>query len=176
MSSLQPAKIRPEQPHASIAYGAALLAKQFHGTKKTAAPPLKQQVTSNELGLRVFDPKERKPVFHAMIEKNVPVPTTAKQTFYTQQADQTSLSIELLQRKDPFTPPETLGQFTFGPIRRPESGHPVSIEMGYDGTGRVTVTAADGRTGESVAREFSKQAEADLTSMYSRLQKLQVRA
>ena len=43
-----------------------------------------------------------------MIEKNVPVPTTAKQTFYTQKADQTSLSIELLQRKDPFTPPETL--------------------------------------------------------------------
>jgi molecular chaperone DnaK len=176
ISALQPAKIRREQPHASIAYGAALLAEQFYGDKKTAAPPLKQQVTSNELGLRVFDPKERKPVFHAMIEKNVPVPTTAKQTFYTQKADQTSLSIELLQRKDPFTPPETLGQFTFGPIRRPEAGHPVSIEMGYDGTGRVTVTAADGRTGESVAREFSKQAEADLTAMYARLQKLPVRA
>ncbi len=176
MSGLQPARIRREQPHASIAYGAALLAEQFFGQKKTAAPPLKQQVTSNELGLRVFDPKERKAVFHAMIEKNVPVPTTAKQTFYTQKADQTSLSIELLQRKDPFTPPETLGQFTFGPIRRPESGHPVSIEMGYDGTGRVSVTASDGRTGESVAREFSKQAEADLSSMYARLQKLPLKA
>jgi molecular chaperone DnaK len=176
MSALQPARIRREQPHASIAYGAALLAEQFYGDKKTAAPPLKQQVTSNELGLRVFDPKERKPVFHAMIEKNVPVPCTAKQTFYTQKADQTSLSIELLQRKDPFTPPETLGQFTFGPIRRPEAGHPVAIEMGYDGTGRVTVTATDGRTGESVAREFSKQAEADLTAMYARLQKLPLRA
>lgn len=176
MSALQPARIRREQPHASIAYGAALLAEQFHGTKKTAAPPLKQQVTSNELGLRVFDPKERKPVFHAMIEKNMPVPTTAKQTFYTQKAGQSSLSIELLQRKDPFTPPETLGQFTFGPIRRPEAQHPVSIELGYDGAGRVTVTAADGRTGESVAREFSKQAEADLSVMYAHLQKLPVRA
>ena len=176
MCSLQPAKIRREQPHASIAYGAALLAEQFYGDKKTAAPPLRQQVTSNELGLRVFDTKERKPVFHAMIEKNVPVPTTAKQTFYTQKADQVSLSIELLQRKDPFTPPETLGQFSFGPIRRPELGHPVAIELGYDGTGRVNVTATDGRTGESVAREFSKQAEADLTAMYSRLQKLVVKA
>jgi hypothetical protein len=38
------------------------------------------------------------------------------------------------------------------------------------------VTAADGRTGESVAREFSKQAEADLTAMYAHLQKLPVRA
>jgi molecular chaperone DnaK len=176
MSGLQPARIRREQPHASIAYGAALLAEQFHGSKKTAAPPLKQQVTSNELGLRVFDPKERKPVFHAMIEKNVPVPVTAKQTFYTQKAEQTSLSIELLQRKDPFTPPETLGQFTFGPIRRPEAGHPVSLEMGYDGTGRVTVTATDGRSGESVAREFSKQGEADLTEAYAVLQKLPLRA
>jgi molecular chaperone DnaK len=176
MSGLQPARVRREQPHASIAYGAALLAEQFYGKKQTAAPPLKQQVTSNELGLRVFDPKERKAVFHAMIEKNVPVPTSAKQTFYTQKADQNSLSIELLQRKDPYTPPETLGQFTFGPIRRPQAGHPVAIEMGYDGTGRVTVTASDGRTGESVAREFSKQAEADLTAMYVQLQKLTVRA
>ena len=176
MSSLQPARIRREQPHASIAYGAALLAEQLYGQKKTAAPPLRQQVTSNELGLRVFDPKERKATFHAMIEKNVPVPCTAKQTFYTQKADQTSLTIELLQRKDPFTPPEPLGQFTFGPIRRPEMNHPVAIEMGYDGTGRVKVTATDGRTGESVAREFSKQAEADLTAMYARLQTLPLRA
>jgi hypothetical protein len=47
--------------------------------------------------------------------------------------------------------------------------------MGYDGTGRVAVTATDGRTSESVAREFSKQAEADLTSMYAQLQKFVVR-
>lgn len=176
MSGLQPARIRREQPHASVAYGAALLAEQLYGNRQTAAPPLKQQVTSNELGLRIFDPKERKPAFHAMIEKNVPVPVTARQTFYTQKADQTSLSIELLQRKDPFTPPETLGQFTFGPIRRPEAGHPVSVELGYDGVGRVTVTATDGRTGESVAREFSQQAEADLTDAYTLLQALTLRA
>lgn len=86
MSGLQPARIRREQPHASVAYGAALLAEQLYGNRQTAAPPLKQQVTSNELGLRIFDPKERKPAFHAMIEKNVPVPVTARQTFYTQKA------------------------------------------------------------------------------------------
>lgn len=176
MSGLQPARIRREQPHASIAYGAALLAEQFHGSRRTAAPPLKQQVTSNELGLRVFDPKERKPVFHAMIEKNVPVPVTAKQTFYTQKAEQPSLSIELLQRKDPFTPPETLGQFTFGPLRRAEAGHPVMIELGYDGTGRVSVTATDGRSGESVAREFARQAEADLAAAYQQVRALPLRA
>jgi molecular chaperone DnaK len=176
MSGLQPGRIRREQPHASIAYGAALLAEQFHGQKKTAAPPLKQLVTSNELGLRVFDLKERKPVFHPMIDKNVPVPASIKQTFYTQKADQTSLTIELLQRKDPFTPPETLGQFAFGPLRKPERGHPVAIELGYDGTGRVAVTATDGRTGESVAREFSKQAEADLSAMLLRFQGLSIKA
>lgn len=176
MSGLQPARVRREQPHASVAYGAALLAEQFYGQKKTAAPPLRQQVTSNELGVRVFDPQQRKPVFHAMIEKNVPVPVTAKQTFYTQSADQKSVTIELLQRKDPFTPPEALGKFTFGPLRRPATGHPVNLEIGYDGTGRVTVTATDGRTGDAVERQFSQQAEADLTAMYHRLQGLVVRA
>lgn len=176
MSGLPPAKVRREQPHASIAYGAALLAEQFHGQKKTAAPPLKQQVTSNELGLRIFDPKERKAVFHAMIEKNVPVPATAKETFHTQNANQPSLSVEVLQRKDPFTPPETLGQFTFGPLPQTAPGHPVAIEMGYDGTGRVQVTAVDGRTGQTVERQFSRQQEADLGATYAHLQTLVVRS
>jgi molecular chaperone DnaK (HSP70) len=111
-----------------------------------------------------------------MIEKNAPVPASVKQTFYTQKAEQTSLTIELLQRKDPFTPPETLGQFAFGPLRKPEASHPIVIELGYDGTGRVAVTATDGRTGESVAREFSKQAEADLSAMFLRLQALAIKA
>ena len=175
MSGLQPGRIRLEQPHASIAYGAALLAEQFYGDKKTAAPPLKQMVTSNELGIRVFDPKERKPIFHTMLEKNIPVPASIRQIFYTQKPGQTSLTVELLQRKDPFTPAEPLGQFAFGPLRNPEPNHPVAIELGYDGTGRVAVTASDGRTGESVAREFSKQAEADLGAMFVRLQGLPVR-
>jgi len=65
---------------------------------------------------------------------------------------------------------------TSGDALRPEMNHPVAIEMGYDGTGRVTVTATDGKTGESVAREFSKQAEADLTAMYAHLKKLTLRA
>lgn len=175
MSGLQPGRVRRDQPHASIAYGAALLAEQFHGRKKTAAPPLRQQVTSNELGLRVFDPRERKTAFHPMIEKNVPVPASVRQTLYTQSGDQASLTIELLQRKDPFTPPETLGQFAFGPLRQAEAGHPVNIELGYDGTGRVKVTATDGRTGATLEREFSRQDEADLSSMFLLLQSLPVR-
>ena len=35
---------------------------------------------------------------------------------------------------------------------------------------------ADGRTGEAVAREFSKQAEADLTALYARVAALPLRA
>ena len=40
----------------------------------------------------------------------------------------------------------------------------------------VSVTATDGRTGESVARDFSRQGDTDLTDRYTHLQKLALRA
>ncbi|MGB0370425.1 MAG: Hsp70 family protein [Opitutales bacterium] len=175
MSGLSADRIKRVQPHASVAYGAALLAEQLHGQKKTAAPPLKQMVTSNELGIRIFDRKQNKPIFHPMIEKNVPVPTDCSTTVYTQDGTQDTLSLEILQRKDPFSSPESLGKFSFGPIRSPEINYPVEIKMGYDDTGRVTVHARDGKTGASVERQFSQNGSADLSDAYSQLQALKLK-
>ena len=63
----------------------------------------------------------------------------------------------------------------FGPIRKPEKNYPVEVHMGYDDAGRVTVTARDGRTGESVEQQFSKNGDSDLSDTYKRLQQVQVK-
>ncbi|PXA03502.1 hypothetical protein DDZ13_10985 [Coraliomargarita sinensis] len=175
MSGLPATRIRRKQPHASVAFGAALLAEQLYGDKQTAAPPLKQIVTSNELGIRVFDSEKKKIIFHPMIEKNVPVPTSFKQTVYTRKDEQTTVSLEILQRKDPYTPAESLGSFDFGPIQKPEKNYPVQVHMGYDDAGRVTVIAKDGRTGESVEQQFSKGSDSDLSDTYKFMQQIQIK-
>lgn len=176
MSGLPPHAIKRDQPHASVAYGAALLAEQFYGTKETVAPPLKQMVTSNELGMRVFDREKKKAVFHAMIDKNEPLPVSFKQTFFTQKDEQRNVELEILQRKDEFTAPETLGKFKFGPIRKPENGYPIEIMLGYDETGRVKITAKDNRTGETMEQEMTDEEASDLNRVYQLLESLVIRS
>ncbi len=176
MSGLPKTRVRRQQPHASVAYGAAILAEQMHGDKQVAAPPLRQLVTGNELGVRVFDPQAKKAVFHALIEKNVPVPATARETLYTRSKEQKTVSIEVLQRKDEYEVAENLGKFTFGPIAEPEKNYPVEVELGYDAAGRVTIKAKDGRAGAVIEQVFDGDEEVALSDEYYRLQELVVKS
>lgn len=176
MSGLPPGRVRRHQPHAAIAYGAALLAEQFHGQRATSAPPLKQMVTSNELGLRAFDPRQNKPVFHLLIEKNLPLPATYKQTFYTRTAEQTHFLLDFQQRKNSFAEIENLGRFRFGSLARPHVDHPLEVEVRYDNSGRVQVTAHDPEEGRKVDHEFASDDAAELAGIYPHLQRLAIRA
>ncbi len=172
MSGLPPERVRRQHPHASIAYGAALLAEQLHGAGNTSAPPLRQMVTTNELGLRVFDSEKNSPVFHPLIEKNVPLPVSFKQTVYTRRENQQNVAVEVLQRKDGYSEAEMLGTFSFGPLHAPEKNYPIEIEMGYDADGRVTVTARDSRSGKAIEREFGGKEEQELGRMFKKLEML----
>lgn len=174
MSGLPASRISLDQPHASVAYGAALLAEQLHGERQTMAPPLKQLVTSNELGIKAYDPESGKVIFHPMIEKNVPLPTSHKQTVYTQKDDQKNVSIEILQRKDAYSSTESLGKFQFGPIMKPEKNYPVEITMGYDESGRVLLTARDIRSGQSMEEIIGSEKESSLMSLHGRINSMVV--
>lgn len=176
ISKLPAARIQRKQPHAAVAYGAALLAEQLYGKGETIAPPLKQSVTTNELGLRVMDPVKKKPVFRTLIEKHVPVPVSVKQTLYTHRADQTSITLELMQRKNDFEPPEVLGQFTFGPLANPEINYPIEVEIGFSAMGRTTVIAKDSRTGSRIEREVSGKESEDWAEVYQQLASLPLKS
>lgn len=176
MSGLSKHKVRRNQPHASVVYGAALLAEQLYGKQQVAAPPLKQLVTSNELGVRIYDAQRKKPVFHPLIHKNVPVPSQTKETLYTRSADQRSVSIELLQRKDEHEKAESIGQFNFGPLQEPAKNHPVEITLAYDAAGRVKVSAKDGRKGTVVEQVFNTSQDASLSDDFDRLSRLEIRS
>lgn len=176
MSGLPKSKIRRNQPHASVAYGAAVLAEQLYGDKQVAAPPLKQLVTSNELGVRVFDNQLKKPVFHTLIDKNVPVPSETRETLYTRSNDQKTVSIEVLQRKDEYEATESLGVFKFGPLAEPVKNYPVEVSLSYDAAGRVKITAKDGRKGTVVEQVFESNPDAELSEDFDRLHGLTIRS
>lgn len=176
ISKLPAARIQRKQPHAAVAYGAALLAEQLYGKGETIAPPLKQSVTTNELGLRVMDPVKKKAVFKVLIEKHVPVPVSVKQTVYTHRADQDSITLELMQRKNDFEAPELLGQFTFGPLAHPEINYPVEVEIGFSAMGRTTVIAKDSRTGLKIEREVTNQATENWEDVYQKLAGLTIKS
>lgn len=176
VSGLPPDRVHRKQPHAAVAYGAALLAEQFHGMRRTAAPLLRQLVTGNELGLRAYDPRSQRKVFHSMIGKNTAVPASHRHTFFTRSAEQTMISVEVLQRKDAESPAELVGDFRFGPLADPAPGLAFEVEIGYDGSGSVIVSATDSRTGRSMRREFGGEAEKALNESYLHLRQLIIRS
>jgi molecular chaperone DnaK len=176
ISKLPAARIQRKQPHSAVAYGAALLAEQLYGKGETIAPPLKQSVTTNELGLRVMDPVKKKPVFRTLIEKHVPVPVSVKQTLYTHRADQNSITLELMQRKNDFEPPEVLGQFTFGPLANPEMNYPIEVEIGFSTMGRTTVIAKDSRTCARIEQEIVGKETEDWAEVYHQLAALPIKS
>ena len=176
ISKLPAARIQRKQPHAAVAYGAALLAEQLYGKGETIAPPLKQSVTTNEVGLRVMDPVKKKPVFRTLIEKHVPVPVSVKQTVYTHRADQQSVTLELMQRKNDFEAPELLGQFTFGPLAQPELNYPIEVEIGFSAMGRTSVIAKDSRTGLKLEREVTNQESENWADVYQHLSSLPLKS
>lgn len=169
LSKLPPARISQDQPHAAVAYGAAILCEQQYGNRPTIAPPLRQSVTSNELGIRAYDHESRKVVFQPLIHKNVPVPVSRKQTVYTRSDDQATVAIEVVQRKDAHSPPELLGTFTFGPLTRPQRNSPIEVAIGFDEQGRVSASATDTRHGTRVEHAFAGAIQGDLDAQYQRI-------
>ena len=169
ISSLSIGRISQEQPHAAVAFGAAIIAEQQYGHKQTIAPPIKQTVTTNELGIRAFDAEKNAPVFQPLIGKNVPLPIEQKQTVYTRSDDQKFVSVEVLQRKDVYSTPEMLDTFSFGPLEKPKKNAPITISIGFDVDGRVNIKAQEQHTGSSVEREVAANEEELLADQYQRI-------
>lgn len=175
LSRLPAQRIGHNQPHTSVAYGACILAEQRFGNQPTIAPPLRQTVTSNELGIRVFDHERGKAVFHPLVHKNVPVPVSARQSVYVREDGQEQVTLEVLQRKDAHAQPETLGRFSFGPLREARKNDPIEIELGFSEVGRVLVTARNPKTGDAIERELQEGEGDELRGQYRRVSELLIR-
>ena len=172
LSGLAPERITRSHPRAAVVYGVALLAEQLYGDKPTQAPPLMQSVSTNELGLRVFDTQRNERIFEPMIGKNEPLPVREGKLFYVDTRKSDSVTLEVLQRKDSFLPVETLGEHIFSGLPSGHAARPLEVELGYGRDGRVTVRAVDVDSGLSVEGEVKDEAESNLLELRQRLDRL----
>ncbi|MBY0398930.1 Hsp70 family protein, partial [Myxococcota bacterium] len=139
-----------QQPHQAVAFGAALVAAQRAG--EIGGARLRQQVTSYELGMRVWDRKQNRPGVQPLIPRNTPLPARHAAIFYTTRPDQTRMILELTQTRGEGAEPMSLGHFAFGPIASPRKNYPVEVTVAYDGEGLVRVAARDPNTGSAMER------------------------
>jgi molecular chaperone DnaK (HSP70) len=174
LSRLGPDRLRHHQPRASVAYGVAILAEQLYGSSKTIAPPLRQTVSTNELGLTVVDPVTQHPSFHCLIEKNVPLPSVAQQTVYGDTTVSAHITIQVQQRKDEYTAPETLGRYQFGPLPIGRRNIVLNLELGYNEDGRTFVKVKDAESGKSLDQMIDDKTETDLANLMRRLSGLTI--
>ena len=168
-SGLPPDRIRRNQPHAAVAYGVALLAERQFGTRENIAPPLKQTVSSNQLGLRMLDPQKLRPYFHVLVERNVPLPASNTRDIYTAHDQQDHISIEVLQRKDEHSAPDMLERLRYGPLPHRGRNYPLKVTLGYDAAGRVTIEVRDGQTGQEITKVISNDVEDDLAAEHEQV-------
>lgn len=168
-SGFRPDRIRRSKPHEAVAFGVALLAERQFGNRENIAPPLRQSVSSNQLGLRMLDPQKRRPYFEVLVERNTPLPASTSREIYTAHAEQDHVAIEVLQRKDEHTPPEMLERMRFGPLPQRGANYPVRITLGYDSVGRVTIAVFDGRTAQEISKVLSTEVEDDLATEHEQI-------
>lgn len=176
LSGLPSDKIKHHEPHLAVAFGAALLAEQYSANNKNTAPPLRQTVTSNELGIKILEQATGRSKFHPLIEKNLPVPIEASTTVFTQQAQQEYVMLDVLQRKDKFSHEESIGQFRFGPLPASQKEQAVEITMGYDSTGRVSIKANSPASGKTLEQAITQNGNLNLSATYQQLSTLDIKS
>jgi molecular chaperone DnaK len=170
VSEISGDRIHRHQPRASIAYGVALLANQKYGSGAASiAPPLRQTVSTNELGLVVMDPATQRPVFECLVEKNLSLPVFFTKKLYGNTQKSREIVIMVQQRKDRYTPPETLGRFHFGPLPPNLENIDLEVKLGYDEAGRVSVNIRDVQRAKTLDKIIGRQEEADLAELGQRV-------
>jgi molecular chaperone DnaK len=139
------------KPHHAVAFGAGILANRRRREASSDGEPVVRPISSYDVGIRVSGRAGSSPGFHVLLPRNAPLPATNTASVYTTRADQQRIVVEVLQRKNAESAVCSLGNFDFGPIRRPRKNYPVEITLAYDFEGVVNVSARDPQTNESMS-------------------------
>jgi molecular chaperone DnaK (HSP70) len=107
-----------------------------------------------------------------MVAKNRPLPVTGEKTFFVDTKLDNRVAIEVLQRKDQYCEPETLGDFCFGPLPGGLSDRPIEVSLGYDKHGRAHVEVTDQLSGTDLSETLGNHSESDLHELKARLSEI----
>jgi len=140
-----------------IAEGGAKLVTPSH--KAIPAPPVKHtDVTPHSLGVVVQDPVTLKQACSVMLKKDTPIPCSSDRPFGSVTDRQESFQILVVQGEEgqPLSDCLTVAERTVEFPARPSSQPSLTVTMGYDASGMVTVQVEDGVSGrvENLKTDF----------------------
>lgn len=166
-------RIRRHEPSKAVAYGAAMRAAQVAGEADAYRLPAELKgVTGYSVGVRTLDPSSGGVAIDNLVKKNMPLPARASKTYYTTRADQSHISLELVQHRGDGAPPVPLGTLTVGPLERPRLNYPVEVGVEYREDGTVRVRATDADSGRELEQSFGGDPAGDIEYLASQRKQL----
>jgi molecular chaperone DnaK len=150
--------IKQHEPMRAVAFGAALFAAQLSGEAEAFnLPPEFRGVSGYHLGIRTFDAQTKTPSVDTVIRKNSPLPSRAVRQYYTHNATQTHIHLELMQFLDKPNEAFSIGSVDIGPIQQPKINYIIEVVMEYLADGTVAIRAFDPQTGFDIAKTFTSR-------------------
>lgn len=144
----------------AVAHGAALRAGQLLAKAQGKSPTFGiKNVNSHSLGVVGVDPQTRRKRNGILIPRNTPLPVTAKRTFRTQNVNQRSVLVQVIEGENPSPDDCTqIGQFAVRklPSRLPPKS-PVDVLFHYNTEGRLKVRVTLPNTDTKVETEFRRE-------------------
>jgi molecular chaperone DnaK (HSP70) len=150
-------KVLYHEPSKAVAFGAAIHSAQLSGdAEQYQLPPEFRGVTGYSVGVRTISSETGRISIDTLIKKNMPLPASARKTYYTTRPNQERIVLEIVQFRDLKEQVVSLGQLVVGPLPTPRSNYPIEVvvENGEDGT--VAVQACDPQTGVELSQVFGR--------------------
>ena len=151
-------RIKQHDPMQAVAFGAALFAAQMSGdAERYNLPPEFRGVSGYHLGIRTFDATTKTPSVDTVIRKNSPLPARTTRQYFTHNAHQQFIHLDLVQFFDEPTNAFSIGSVDIGPILQPKPNYIIEVVIEYQTDGTVALRAFDPQTGLDIARTFTSR-------------------
>ena len=157
--------IRPEpavNPDFAVAEGAAIQAGIIEGTIRQEDSIIMTDVNPYTLGVRCVD-YDSDDIMSVIIPRNVTIPTSRTETYFTCASGQTRANIEVYQGESSIASSNHfLGKFMVTGIPpRPAGEEEILVEFQYDLNGMLAVKASISSTGKSAEIKINLMGDAD---------------
>ncbi len=139
----------------AVALGAAIFADRMNSKMEYAIPSEFYGVSHHYLGIKTINPTTGMVEIDTTINKNMPLPATARRSYFTHSNNQTEMTLTIVQYLSNPDDHIVVGVLKMGPFTRPRLNYELQLEITYDKEGLIKATAFDPQTGKTLDQIFN---------------------
>jgi molecular chaperone DnaK (HSP70) len=142
-------------PQQAVALGAAIFADRMNPIMDYTIPSEFYGVSHHYLGIKTINPTTGQVEIDTIIIKNMPLPATARRSYFTHSNNQTEMTLTIVQYLSNPDDHKVVGMLKMGPFSRPRLNYELQLEIIYDKEGLIKATAFDPQTGKTLDQIFN---------------------